>query len=70
MLLAAMDAGHFSWLELGRGKDVLLDHHPGYIKFFRYRTSHQDSLDHAANISHQRPKARQILAADGIRDAF
>lgn len=52
MLLATMDAGHCSGLHLGGGKDIFFNHHSSHVKFFRYRTSHQDSLDHVANISH------------------
>ena len=56
-----MTAGHSSGLELGGGEDIFFNHYPGDIKFFRYRTSHQDSLDHNANISRHQLKARAIL---------
>ncbi len=57
MFLAAVHAGHCPGFELGGGETVLFDHHPGYIQLLRYRTPHQDSLDHAATISHPMPKS-------------
>jgi hypothetical protein len=56
-----MATGHSAGLELGGGEDIFFNHHSSDIEFFCYGTSHQDSLDHSANISHQRLKARAIL---------
>lgn len=61
MRFTAVATGHSARLELGGGKDIFFDHHPRDIEFFCYRTSHQDSLDHSANISQLRPKARAIF---------
>ena len=63
MLLATVDTGHGPGLHLGPSKGIFFNYHPGNIEFFCYRTSHQDSLDHAANISHQRAKSLPNLGA-------
>ena len=65
MRFSAMATGYSAGFELGGGKGIFFDHHPRYIEFFCYRTSHQDSLDHGANISQLRLKARAILPSRG-----
>ena len=47
---AAMRAGDVFRFQLGVLEEVLVDRDSGDIKFFRYRTSHQNSLDHSANM--------------------
>jgi len=58
MRFAEMATGHSARLEIGRTNGFFFNHHSGDIEFLRYRTSHQYSLDHGANIAHQRLKAR------------
>lgn len=65
MRFSAMATGHSAGFELGGGKGIFFDHHPCHIEFFCYRTSNQDSLDHGANISQLRLKARAILPSRG-----
>ncbi len=47
----AMGAGDGLRLQVRSREAIFVDHHAGDVKFFRYRTSHQDSLYHGANIS-------------------
>jgi hypothetical protein len=68
MLLAAVNTGHGAGLEVSGGKSIFFDYDSGDIKFFRYRTSHQDSFDHGSNISHRRGKACPILSCGPNRD--
>jgi hypothetical protein len=65
MRLAAMATGHSARLELSSGEDIFFNHHPRDIEFFCYRTPHQDSLNHSANMSHQRLKARTLSLPHG-----
>ena len=67
MLLPAVNTGHRAGLEFSGGKNIFFDYDSGDIEFFRYRTSHQDSFDHGANISHRQGKACPILFCGAIR---
>ena len=61
MRFTAMATGHSARLEISGNKSIFFNHHPGDIEFLCYRTSHQYSLDHSANIAHRRLKARAFL---------
>jgi hypothetical protein len=61
MRFTAMATSHSAGLEISGNKSIFFNYHPGDIEFLCYRTSHQYSLDHSANIAHQRLKARAFL---------
>ena len=63
MGFTAMATGHSAGLEIGGNKGIFFNHLPGDIEFLCYRTSHQYSLDHNANIAQRRLKARAFLLA-------
>jgi len=62
MRFPAMATGHSAGLEVCGNKGIFFNHYPGDIEFLCYRTSHQDSLNHSANIAHRRFESSLILA--------
>jgi hypothetical protein len=56
-----MRASHGARLYFSRSEDIFFNHYASNVELFCCRTSHQDSLDHGATISHSSPNAHAIL---------